>query len=53
MNFLHNSNFPIKYVTQRFCYIFNEIKQKCNIEEYTNQVIEIDEFKNNMIIIPF
>ena len=53
MNFLHNTNFPIKYVTQRFCYIFNEIKQKCNIEEYTNQVIEIDEFKNNMIIIPF
>ena len=52
MNFLHDSNFPIKYVTQRFCYIFNEIKQKCNIEEYSNQVFESNEFKNNMILIP-
>ena len=52
MNFLHNSSFPIKYVTQRFCYIFNEMKQKCNIEEFSNIVFEINEFKNNMIIIP-
>ena len=51
MSFLYNSKNPIKLITQRFIYIFNDIKEKNEIEKYSNISVEENELKEEIILI--
>ncbi len=51
MSFLYNSKNPIKLITQRFIYIFNDIKEKNEIEKYSNDSVEENELKEEIILI--
>ncbi len=51
MSFLYNSKNPIKLITQRFIYIFNDIKEKNEIEKYSNDSFEENESKEEIILI--